>query len=85
MAFGVTRDPLSGAVRANAAATGSKLYGAGRSTAATTGPVEKAGYEEREMRKRARKRIESRKFAVAAGGSTPLGGAGLGASTYSGR
>lgn len=80
MAFGVTRDPVSGAIKSNAAATGKKRYGAGLSTAATTGPLDPQGYEEREARKRARKRVESRRFSQMAGGSAPMG-----ASAYTGR
>lgn len=79
MAFGVTRDPLSGAIRSNTAATGRKQYGAGLTQAATRGPLDPGGYEEREMRKRARRRIEQRKFAQAAGGAAPLGSAAFGA------
>lgn len=50
MALGVSRDPLSGAVRSNQAATGKKLYGPGLSTRATAGPVDKTGYRERDLR-----------------------------------
>jgi hypothetical protein len=86
MAFGVTRDPMSGAVRANQAASGIRQYGLGGSLSATRGPVDNAGYEEREMRKAARRRADSRRMAMMAGGSSPLGAAGLGAATgYSGR
>jgi hypothetical protein len=85
MAFGVTRDPISGAVRSNQAATGKKLYGPGRTAAATTGPVDPQGYEEREARKRARKRVGSRRFAQMAGGSTPLNAAADTSANYLGR
>lgn len=81
MAFGVTRDPISGAIQANTAASGRKLYGAGRSAAATTGAVDPRGYEEREARKRARRRVETRRYAQMAGGSAPLGAAQFGAAS----
>lgn len=74
MAFGVTRDPLSGAMRANAAATGSKLYGPGRTRSANLGQtLDKTGYEEREARKRARRRVSDRRYAQAAGSPGRLG------------
>ena len=86
MAFGVTRDPMSGAIRANQAASGIRQYGLGGSTSATRGPVDPAGYEEREMRKRARRRADSRRMAQMAGGSAPLGAAQFGAAAgYGGR
>jgi hypothetical protein len=79
MAWGVTRDPLSGAIQRNQQATGRTLYGPGRGAAATRGPVDAAGYEEREARKKARKRVEQRRYAMMAGASAPLGGAAFGA------
>lgn len=86
MAFGVTRDPMSGAIRANQAASGIRQYGVGGSRTATTGAVDKAGYEERELRKKARRRADARRMAQMAGGSAPLGAAQFGASSpYSGR
>lgn len=86
MAFGVTRDPLSGAMRANQAASGIRQYGLGGGMAATRGPVDNAGYEEREARKRARRRQDARRFAQMAGGSAPLGAAAFGSATgYTGR
>lgn len=86
MAFGVTRDPISGAVRANAAASGAKRYGAGQSARATSGPVDPLGYQEREMRKQARRRADQRRMAQMAGGSAPLGAAQFGASSsFAGR
>jgi len=87
MAFGVTRDPLSGAVQANAAASGRKLYGLNRSTSANRGQtLDPAGYQERELRRKARKREESRRFAQMAGAPAPLGSRALGGGTmYGGR
>lgn len=86
MAFGVTRDPMSGAIRSNQAASGIRQYGLGGSRRATSGAVDKAGYEEREMRKAARRRADQRRMAQMAGGSAPLGAAQFGArSAYGGR
>lgn len=74
MAFGVTRDPLSGAMRSNTAATGDRLYGLGRSRSANLGKtLDKTGYEEREARKRARRREADRRRAQAAGSPGRLG------------
>ena len=73
MAFGVTRDPVSGAIRSNAAASGIRQYGAGGSTRATSGPVDPLGYQEREMRKAARRRQDQRRMAQMAGGSAAFG------------
>lgn len=72
MAFGVTRDPLSGAIRANQAATGAKRYGANASTTATTGPVDKAGYAQRERDKGWRRRLIQQR--MAASGANPYSG-----------
>lgn len=86
MAFGVTRDPLSGAMRANQAASGIRQYGLGGGTTATRGPVDPRGYQEREARKAARRRQDERRMRMMAGGSSPLGGAAFGAATgYQGR
>jgi hypothetical protein len=77
MAFGVTRDPISGAIRQNYAAAGAKRYGANGSFTATEGAVDPAGYDDREMRKRARRRTIQRRMQMDSQGSvsTPLGGA----------
>ena len=86
MAFGVTRDPMSGAIRANQAASGIRQYGFGGGNSATRGAVDKTGYEERDARKAARRRADNRRMAMMAGGSAPLGGAAFGpASAYRGR
>jgi hypothetical protein len=45
-----------GAMQFNTFAAGPRRYGAGRSTTATSGPVEKTGYVEREVRRRARQK-----------------------------
>lgn len=73
MAFGVTRDPISGAIRANNAATGQNSYGATGSHTATTGAVDKTGYAERDAKKRARRQAIGRQFGTGAA-QTPLGG-----------
>jgi len=44
----LNRDPLSGAIRENPKAIGPKRYGLNRSTTATSGPVDKTGYRERD-------------------------------------
>lgn len=76
MALGLRRDRLSGGIQANYAASGSPLYGDNASHTATTGAVDKAGYEDREMRRRARRAAIQRRTERASQGSisTPLGG-----------
>ena len=77
MAFGVTRDPLTGQPRANNAASGANLYGANGSHTATTGAVEKTGYQERELNRKARRAAINRRMKMRSqpGLTTPLGGA----------
>jgi hypothetical protein len=76
MAFGVTRDPLSGAIRANNAASGANLYGANGSHTATQGAVDGTGYEQRELQRKARRRAINRRMQISSQPalSTPLGG-----------
>lgn len=76
MALGIQRDPLSGAIRSNYAATGAKRYGPGGSAAATSGPLPEEGYLDREAKKRARRAAIQRRVQMASQGSiaTPLGG-----------
>lgn len=76
MAFGVTRDPLSGAIRSNMAASGAKRYGANASSTATSGALPDEGYMDREAKKRARRQAIQRRMRMESQGSisTPLGG-----------
>jgi hypothetical protein len=57
---GVTRDKRSGATQFNGYAVGARRYGAGLSSAATRGKVDRAGYRARELRKRTVKRISEK-------------------------
>lgn len=62
MAGMVQKDPTSGALTLNLFATGAKTYGANGSHTATAGPVAKAGYAERERKKRARNAAVQRRL-----------------------
>jgi hypothetical protein len=62
MALGITRDPLSGALRSNYAATGAKRYGANAGFTATEGPLPGEGYMDREAKRRARRRAIQRRM-----------------------
>lgn len=57
MAAGVTRDKQTGATKHNGYAVGARRYGAGLSSAATRGKVDRTGYRKREQRKRTLNRI----------------------------
>lgn len=74
--MGVTRDPMSGSVRANFAASGAKRYGANGSFTATQGELGSEGYQDREARRRARRAAIQRRMRQESQGaiSTPLGG-----------
>ena len=70
------RDPLSGGIQQNFAASGAKRYGPNGSLTATTGGVDPAGYEDREQRRRMRRSAIQRRMRMESQGSisTPLGG-----------
>jgi hypothetical protein len=76
MAFGLRRDRLSGGIQSNYAAAGDPRYGGSASYTATTGAVDGTGYQEREMRRRARRRAIDRQMRMGSQQSisTPLGG-----------
>jgi len=76
MALGITRDPLSGAIRSNTAASGAKRYGASQSAAATTGSLPDEGYMDRKAKRNARRRAIQRRLQMQSQGSlaTPIGG-----------
>lgn len=76
MALGVRRDPFSGAIQQNFAASGAKRYGANGSATATTGSLPDEGYMDREARRRARRAAVQRRLRQESQGSiaTPLGG-----------
>lgn len=71
MTLGIQRDPISGAIRSNIAATGAKRYGTNASGVATTGAVSKIGYIDREKRKRARNAANKRIGQMNSGAITP--------------
>ncbi len=76
MALGSRRDPVSGALQQNYAATGAKRYGENGSMTATSGALPPEGYLDRETKKRMRRRAIQRRVQQNSQASiaTPLGG-----------
>jgi len=56
MGLGFARDPLSGALTQNQFAAGAPRYGAGLSSSATSGALSSDGYNERDLKMKARRR-----------------------------
>lgn len=48
------RNPFLGTIEFNSGATGSKRYGPGQTSSATSGPLSSDGYSERERKRKAR-------------------------------
>ncbi len=59
------RNPHLGTPEFTTAAAGSKLYGVGRTGAATAGALSSDGYNERERKRQARKRAIQNRLSVA--------------------
>ena len=69
---GVRRDPVSQAIQTNDYATGGNRYGALGSSTATTGPVDKTGYAERDRANLQRRALLQRLAAMNPSGTLNL-------------